>query len=147
MLSKVVTWADNNIAATWPGAADYLVFQLGLEEFGILALTVREIMGVPAITTVRQMPLYVRGVINLRGRIVPIVDLRLKFGLPEIGYTQDTCIIVVQLKGSAIIGIVVDSVSQLPNLAASEVELLLDDFEDMFTSYELQELAISWDEA
>ena len=76
----------------------YLVFELHGEECCIQVLKVREIMGVQDITAVPQTPNYVRGVINLRGKVIPVVDLRLKFGLPEIEYTQRTCIIVVQIQ-------------------------------------------------
>ncbi|MGA8579403.1 MAG: chemotaxis protein CheW, partial [Bryobacteraceae bacterium] len=70
----------------------YLVFELGREEFGIRVLKVREIMGIQDITAVPQTPAHVKGVINLRGKVIPVVDLRLKFGLPEQEYTQRTCI-------------------------------------------------------
>jgi purine-binding chemotaxis protein CheW len=106
-------------------AGKYLVFQLGREEFGIRVLKVREIMGVQDITAVPQTPAYVKGVINLRGKVIPVVDLRLKFGLPEIEYTQRTCIIVVQVRGEAgpmLMGIVVDGVAEVLNLAESDIE-------------------------
>src|SRR5580704_14693026 len=82
-------------------AGKYLTFQLGNEEFAIQVLCVREIMGVQEITAVPQTPGYVKGVINLRGKVIPVVDLRLKFGLAEIEYTQRTCIIVVEIQGEA----------------------------------------------
>src|SRR6202045_2685679 len=83
-------------------AGKYLTFHLGNEEFAIQVLRVREIMGIQEITAVPQTPSYVKGVINLRGKVIPVVDLRLKFGLPGMDYTKRTCIIVVQVKsGSA----------------------------------------------
>jgi len=103
----------------------YLTFQLGREEFAIQVLKVREIMGVQDITAVPQTPAHVKGVINLRGKVVPVVDLRLKFRLPEVEYTQRTCIIVVQVdfQGSVLLmGIVVDGVSEVLNLAAGDIE-------------------------
>jgi purine-binding chemotaxis protein CheW len=103
----------------------YLTFQLGNEEFGIQVVKVREIMGLQDITAVPQTAGYVKGVINLRGKVTPVVDLRLKFGLPETEYTQRTCIIVVQVHGSAgpmLMGIIVDSVSEVLNLAATDIE-------------------------
>jgi purine-binding chemotaxis protein CheW len=103
----------------------YLVFQLGREEFGIPVLKVREIMGVLDITAVPQTPAYLRGVINLRGKVVPVVDLRLKFSLPDMEYTQRTCIIVVQVlqEGSPVLmGIVVDGVAEVLNIAAADIE-------------------------
>jgi purine-binding chemotaxis protein CheW len=103
----------------------YLVFELGREEFGIRVLKVREIMGIQDITAVPQTPAHVKGVINLRGKVIPVVDLRLKFGLPEQEYTQRTCIIVVQVRGDAgplLMGIVVDGVAEVLNLAAADIE-------------------------
>ncbi len=97
-------------------AGKYLTFQLASEEFGIRVLKVREIMGLQEITAVPQTPSHVKGVINLRGKVVPVVDLRLKFGLPAAEYTQRTCIIVTQIQGetgSVLVGIVVDGVSEV----------------------------------
>jgi purine-binding chemotaxis protein CheW len=106
-------------------AGKYLVFQLASEEFGIRVLKVREIMGMQDITAVPQTPSYVKGVINLRGKVIPVVDLRLKFSLPPAEYTQRTCIIVVQVQGEAgpmLMGIVVDGVAEVANLAAADIE-------------------------
>jgi purine-binding chemotaxis protein CheW len=103
----------------------YLVFELGREEFGVRVLKVREIMGIQDITAVPQTPSHVKGVINLRGKVIPVVDLRLKFGLPEQEYTQRTCIIVVQVRSEAgpmLMGIVVDGVAEVLNLAATDIE-------------------------
>ena len=107
-------------------AGKYLAFQLGREEFAIQVLKVREIMGIQDITAVPQTPVFVKGVINLRGKVIPVVDLRLKFGLPEVEYTQRTCIIVVQIQGPdhsvSLTGIVVDEVSEAVNIAAGDIE-------------------------
>ena len=106
-------------------AGKYLVFQLGREEFGIRVLEVREITGIQDITAVPQTPAFVKGVINLRGKIVPIVDLRLKFGLPGQEYTARTCIIVVQVEVNEqrmLMGVVVDGVAEVLNLAAADIE-------------------------
>ncbi len=106
-------------------AGKYLTFRIGREEFAIQVLKVREIMGIEEITAVPQTPSHVKGVINLRGKVIPVVDLRLKFGLPELEYTQRTCIIVVQLAlGSAntLMGIVVDGVSEVLNLVSGDIE-------------------------
>jgi purine-binding chemotaxis protein CheW len=103
----------------------YLAFQLGREEFAIQVLKVREIMGIQDITAVPQTPVFVKGVINLRGKVIPVIDLRVKFGLPEVEYTQRTCIIVVQIQGPdsvSLTGIVVDEVSEALNIAAGEIE-------------------------
>jgi purine-binding chemotaxis protein CheW len=110
---------------TDPRAGKYLTFQLASEEFGIRVLKVREIMGLQQITTVPQTPAHIKGVINLRGKVLPVIDLRLKFGLPAAEYTQRSCIIVTQVQGESapvLMGIVVDGVSEVLNLAASEIE-------------------------
>src|SRR5271156_2231837 len=77
-------------------AGKYLIFHLGSEEFGTEVLKVREIMGIQDITTVPQVPSYVKGVINLRGKVIPVIDLRLKFGMEPQEYTPRTCIVVVR---------------------------------------------------
>ena len=103
----------------------YLTFSLAGEEYGIGILKVREIIGMLSITPVPQTPSFVKGVINLRGQVIPVVDLRLKFGMPELEYTERTSIIVVEVKGQAgniPIGIVVDSVSEVVSIRESEVE-------------------------
>jgi purine-binding chemotaxis protein CheW len=82
-------------------AGKYLTFQLSKEEFGIRVLKVREIMGLQEITAVPQTPMHIKGVINLRGKVVPVIDLRLKFGLEAAEYTQRTCIIVTQVQGES----------------------------------------------
>jgi purine-binding chemotaxis protein CheW len=77
------------------------------------------------ITTVPLTPPFVKGVINLRGKVIPVVNLRLKFGMEEVAYTERTCIIVVEIKrqgGSVLIGIVVDSVSEVLNIKANDIE-------------------------
>ena len=105
----------------------YLTFALAREEYGIGILTVREIIGLMPIRTVPQTPTFVKGVINLRGKVIPVVDLRLKFGMEEIEHTERTSIIVVDVGGTASdqpmhIGIVVDYVSEVINIKADEIE-------------------------
>src|SRR3569833_972093 len=103
----------------------YLTFQLGREEFAIQVLKVREIMGIQDITAVPQTPSYVKGVINLRGKVIPVVDLRLKYCLPEMEYTARFCIIVVQVQAAGMTlhtGIIVDAVSEVLNLATADIE-------------------------
>jgi purine-binding chemotaxis protein CheW len=88
-------------------------------------LKVREIMGLQEITAVPQTPAHVKGVINLRGKVVPLIDLRLKFGMPAAEYTTRTCIIVTQVRaeaGTVLMGIVVDGVSEVLNLTGQEIE-------------------------
>ena len=112
-------------AQTDARAGKYLTFQLANEEFGIGVLKVREIMGMQEITGVPQTAAHIKGVINLRGKVVPVIDLRLKFGLTAIDYTQRTCIIVTQVQGetgSILMGIIVDGVSEVLTLSAGEIE-------------------------
>jgi purine-binding chemotaxis protein CheW len=106
-------------------AGKYLTFQLDREEFGIGVMQVREIMGLQDITSVPHTPGHVRGVINLRGKVIPVLCLRSKFGLPSTEDTARTCIIVVQVQGEAgpiQIGVIVDSVSEVLNVGAAELE-------------------------
>lgn len=104
----------------------FLTFSLANEEYGISILKVREIIGMMPIRTVPQTPSFVKGVINLRGKVIPVVDLRLKFGMAELDYTERTSIIVVDVQSSSEafirIGIVVDYVSEVANIKAEEVE-------------------------
>lgn len=106
-------------------AGKYLTFGLGKEEFAIQVMRVREIMGVQEITAVPQTPEYVKGVINLRGKVIPVVDLRLKFGMQPQDYTQRTCIIVVQIEqedARLLTGVVVDEVSEVVTLQSGDIE-------------------------
>ena len=119
-------------------AGKYLTFMIGKEEFGVGVMKVREIMGIQDITAVPQTPAYLKGVINLRGKVIPVIDLRLKFGLPGLEYTQRTCIIVVQVKGastSLLMGTVVDEVSEVLTLAAADIEDTPDFGSNVDTSY------------
>jgi purine-binding chemotaxis protein CheW len=102
----------------------YLTFTLAEEEYGIGILKIKEIIGMMPITTVPQTPEFVKGVINLRGKVIPVIDLRLRFGIAEIDYTERTCIIVVEIAGQAgtvQIGIVVDSVSEVLNVKGDDI--------------------------
>jgi purine-binding chemotaxis protein CheW len=124
-LATTTSAPDSAAAAVDNRAGKYLVFDLGREEFGIQVLKVREIMGIQDITAVPHTPAYLKGVINLRGKVIPVIDLRLKFGLPAAEYTQRTCIIVVQVQIAAtpaLIGVVVDAVAEVLSLAASDIE-------------------------
>ena len=99
----------------------FLTFKLHGEEYGLEILKVREIIGVMEITNVPQTPGYVKGVINLRGKVIPVVDLRLKFGFEETEYDSETCIIVVDVE-EVLMGIVVDTVSEVVNIDGEEIE-------------------------
>ncbi len=98
-----------------------LTFALGQEEYGVEILKIQEIKGFSAITPLPNAPPYVKGVLNLRGTIVPIVDLRKKFGLSEIEYTQFTVIVVVQVQGQ-IMGFVVDAVSDVLTVSGTDIQ-------------------------
>jgi purine-binding chemotaxis protein CheW len=119
-------------------AGKYLTFQLVQEEFGIGVLKVREIMGLQEITAVPQTPAHVKGVINLRGKVIPVIDLRLKFGLPQGEYSQRTCIIVAQVQGESgpiQMGVIVDGVSEVLSLTGTEIEDTPDFGEDSAGHY------------
>jgi len=102
-------------------AGKYLTFFLAREEYGLEILKVHEIMGVMPITRVPRTPSFVRGVINLRGKVIPIVDLRAKFGMDEAPASAENCIIVVQAHGAQT-GVMVDRVSEVSDIAESQVE-------------------------
>jgi purine-binding chemotaxis protein CheW len=99
----------------------YLTFGLAEEEYGLEILKVREINGMMDITAVPRTPAFIKGVINLRGKVIPVVDLRLKFGMPSIEATEQTCIIVVNV-GQMEMGIMVDKVSEVLNIASENIE-------------------------
>jgi purine-binding chemotaxis protein CheW len=99
----------------------FLTFFLAGEEYGIEILSVHEIIGVMPITSVPGTPDYICGIINLRGKIIPIVDLRRKFGMESKAQTAETCIIVVHVQGVEV-GTVVDRVSEVLNIAAGDIE-------------------------
>jgi purine-binding chemotaxis protein CheW len=103
----------------------YLTFILAEEEYGIGILKIKEIIGMLPITSVPQTPEFVKGVINLRGKVIPVMDLRLRFGMPSIDYSDRTCIIVVEIGGQAgtiLVGIVVDAVSEVLNIKGDDIE-------------------------
>lgn len=106
-------------------AGKYLTFQLGREVFGVEILKVREIIGLMDITPVPRSPVHVRGVINLRGKIIPVVDLRTSFAMDRVKDTEQTCIIVVDLSGadSTIqMGVLVDSVAEVLDIKQEQIE-------------------------
>lgn len=103
----------------------YLTFALGNEEYGLQILKVREIIAWMEMTAVPRTPAYVKGVINLRGQVIPVIDLRAKFGMPAIPRTEQTCIIVAEMEqtGRRIrTGLIVDRVSEVLNIAAEAIE-------------------------
>jgi purine-binding chemotaxis protein CheW len=115
--------ADANQAA---GAEDiagreFLAFKLGKEEYGIDILKVQEIRGYEAVTRIASAPEFIKGVINLRGIIIPVVDMRIKFQLGEVVYDQFTVVIILNINGR-VVGMVVDSVSDVTTLTQDQVK-------------------------
>ncbi|MDD9301368.1 MAG: purine-binding chemotaxis protein CheW [Desulfobacter sp.] len=116
---------DQAIRATTMETGKYLTFSLENEEYGIGILKVKEIIGMIPITPVPRTPEFVKGVINLRGKVLPVVDLRLKFNMGTIPYTERTCIIVVEIdtqEETVLIGIVVDAVSEVLSIVQEAIE-------------------------
>jgi purine-binding chemotaxis protein CheW len=106
-------------------AGKYLIFELGAEEFGVSVMRVKEIMKMQSITAVPKAPYFLQGVINLRGRIVPVVSIRRAFGMDDAEYTERTCIVVVQPDksvGGQPMGVIVDGVVEVLLLGADEIE-------------------------
>ncbi len=101
-------------------SGEYLTFTLGREEYGIEILKVQEIRGYEAVTRIANAPEFIKGVVNLRGTIVPIVDMRIKFSLGEAEYNQFTVVIILNVAGR-VVGMVVDSVSDVIHLTADQV--------------------------
>jgi purine-binding chemotaxis protein CheW len=116
---------DQAVKAMTEKEGKYLTFSLAGEEYGIGILKVKEIIGMMSITVVPQTPAYIKGVINLRGKVIPVIDLRLKFSIKAADYTERTCIIVVEITNSGrtiLMGIVVDSVSEVLSIKGSDIE-------------------------
>lgn len=106
-------------------AGKYLTFALGKEEYGVGILKVKEIIGMMEITAVPQTPAFVKGVINLRGSVIPVLELRAKFGMPIKEYDDRTCIIVSEVQGGTgqiQVGMIVDSVSEVLNVRQEDIE-------------------------
>jgi purine-binding chemotaxis protein CheW len=128
-LSTVATKETEAVAVSSIRAGKFLSFYLGKEEFAIQVSSVREIIGLQDITPVPQTPVYIKGVLNLRGRVIPVIDLRKKCGLPEVEYGPQACIIVVRVETKAAgipMGVVVDGVSEVVNIQPNDVENMPD---------------------
>jgi len=124
-MSENTETMDQAIKTVVEKEGKYLTFTMVSEEYGIGILKIKEIIGMMPITTVPKTPEFVKGVINLRGKVIPVIDLRLRFGIDAIDYTERTCIIVVEVHGSAgtvQIGIVVDAVSEVLNINGEDIE-------------------------
>ncbi len=124
-MTELTETMDQAVKVMTEREGKYLTFTLADEEYGIGILKIKEIIGMMPVTTVPQTPEFVKGVINLRGKVIPVMDLRLRFGIDAIDYTERTCIIVVEIEGSTgtvQIGIVVDSVSEVLNIKGEDIE-------------------------
>ena len=112
-------WADDDESGS--GKSKYLFFNLGDELYGINIMNITEIIEMERITEVPDMPDYVKGVINLRGKVIPVMDLRLRFSMPERDYDDRTCIIVAAIE-TASLGLIVDTVAEVHALAVADIE-------------------------
>jgi len=124
-MDEQVTAVNEPARAEATREGKYLTFSLAGEEYGIGIIKVREIIGMMPVTPVPQTPDFVKGVINLRGKVIPVIDLRLRFGLDASAYTERTCIIVVEIHGetgAVPMGIVVDAVSEVLNIRGTDIE-------------------------
>ena len=123
MSTSVMTEATAGTSAGLGGK--YLTFALGREEYGLAILKVREIIGYMEITAVPQTPSYVKGVLNLRGQVIAVIDLRAKFNMESAEKTEETCIIVAETQHEGVkrsTGLIVDRVSEVLNISAEQVE-------------------------
>ncbi|MBT4512600.1 MAG: purine-binding chemotaxis protein CheW [Chloroflexi bacterium] len=123
--ASIVAAAVENNQNQRENAGKYLTFKLSSEEYGLEILKVKEIIGLISITQIPRTPDHIRGVINLRGTVIPVMDLRIKFGMEAIESTSETCIIVVEVnqeEQTVRMGILVDSVSEVLDIASSEIE-------------------------
>lgn len=129
----------NEAVGTMAGkTGKYLTFTLGQEEYGIAILKVKEIIGMMPITSVPRTPDYLKGVINLRGKVIPVLDLRVKFSMNSIPYSDRTCIIVVEIKiglETMLMGVVVDTVSEVVTIQEDETEEVPDFGTSLDTDY------------
>jgi len=116
--------AQNDFSSGSP--QKFLTFALAGEEYGVTIMKIKEIIGMMPVTVLPQTPTYVKGVINLRGKVIPIIDLRLKFGLKHAEPTERTCIIVIETEDQeqtqTLVGLIIDAVSEVISLKGDEVE-------------------------
>ncbi|HAV64147.1 MAG TPA: chemotaxis protein CheW [Verrucomicrobiales bacterium] len=120
-------------------AGRYLTFTLGRESYGLPVLKVREIIRMTDITPVPRMPAYVKGVINLRGKVIPVIDLRLRFDLPSAEFDERTCTIIVQVNsasgGRNLMGLIVDAVEEVSQIGEQNLEPTPDFGSSLTTDY------------
>src|SRR5688572_13618287 len=123
--TTIVAETRSTASATASRGGKYLTFMLGREEYGLPVLKVREIIKVMDITHVPHVAAHVLGVINLRGKVIPVIDLRRKFGFAAQDHTDRTCIIVAEValsQAAVMMGVVVDAVSEVVNVSAAEID-------------------------
>jgi purine-binding chemotaxis protein CheW len=116
---------NQEVSARGEREGRYLTFTLAKEEYGVDIMKVKEIIGMMKITAVPRTPAFIKGVINLRGKVIPVVDLRLKFGMESTDYTENTCTIVTEIEkgsGRILVGIVVDSVSEVLQVNREDID-------------------------
>jgi purine-binding chemotaxis protein CheW len=120
-------------------AGKYLTFGLADEHYGLEVMRVQEIVGFMPVTRIPRLPAFVAGVVNLRGRVIPVVDMRLAFGLPPAEVTERTCIVVVHVErgdeSRAVMGVIVDEVSDVADLVAESIEDTPEFTSDVDTSF------------
>jgi len=121
MIQATQAGQDNGMTGTPAVGNEFLTFTLGREEYGIDILKVQEIRGYDAVTHIANAPEFIKGVINLRGIIVPIVDMRIKFNLGNVEYNQFTVVIILNI-AKRVVGMVVDGVSDVTTLKAEEIK-------------------------
>ncbi|HEY8354964.1 MAG TPA: chemotaxis protein CheW [Methylophilaceae bacterium] len=129
-MSLIAEQAENTVATE----SEFLTFVLGSESYGIDILKVQEIRGYDAVTPIANTPAFIKGVINLRGKIVPIVDLRVKFNMGRVEYNEFTVVIILNL-GGRVVGIVVDGVSDVMRLDAGQIRAVPDIVASIDTRY------------
>lgn len=126
MPRKVAT-AEEAVQASSAQPGKYLTFRLGGEVYGLAILKVQEIIGMMPVTRVPQMPESIRGVVNLRGRVIPVIDLRVRFGTPEAVDTDITCIVVAQVlfgSGTVTMGVIVDEVREVADVTPDQISAM-----------------------
>ncbi len=134
MNTSTETNVSNTAMSASTFAGEYLTFVLGNEEYGLEILKVQEIRGFDAVTQIANTPSFIKGVVNLRGKIVPIVDLRIKFNLGKVEYNEFTVVIILNLRGR-VVGIVVDGVSDVMDLKESHIREVPDLVSNIDTQY------------
>ena len=120
-MTEQTTTSTAQTGAAHSVAGKYLTFALDKEEYGLEILNVREIVGMMEITAVPQTPKFVKGVVNLRGKVIPVIDLRLKFAMAEVEHNDETCVIVVSV-GQVEMGVIVDRVLEVLDIPAESIE-------------------------